>query len=134
DGTVYSGGFTYALSSAGASLLGSFDGGAAVTATAAGSYAIGNSFYSHQFGYDIVSVDGTLTITSPSETSGSSGSGQSSTDPRQQVLERNRLQNPDADEALEDNPSACEPGVVGGEGAVHPCNRSFGRWLSAAAE
>ncbi len=134
DGTVYSGGFTYALSSAGASLLGSFDGGAAVTATAAGNYAIGNSFYSHQFGYDIVSIDGTLTIISPSETSGSSGNGQSSTDPRQRVLERNRLQTPDTDEALEDNPSACEPGVVGGEGAVHPCNRSFGRWLSAAAE
>lgn len=52
----------------------------------------------------------------------------------QQVLERDRLLDQQALELGEDREEACEPGVVGGEDNVHPCNRSFGAWLSAAAE
>jgi hypothetical protein len=128
DGTVYSGGFTYSTSPSGTSLLGTFDGGEAGAATALGSYIIGGGLYSTQFGYDIVYVPGTLTI--------SAAPADPAPEPnrRQQVLERNRLAGPEALELREDLPEVCEPGLVGDESAVHPCNRSFGTWLNAAAE
>ncbi|MCA1298105.1 beta strand repeat-containing protein [Stappia indica] len=130
DGTVYSSGFTYTLSDPGAVLLGSLEGGSAGQAVNAGSYAIANGFYSDQFGYDITMIAGTLTITG--------GPGPGPTDPvaepGQQVLERNRLQDVDGGEALETQFEACEPGIVFDETSVHPCNRSFGNWLSAAVE
>jgi hypothetical protein len=128
DGLVYSGGFTYSLSDSGATLLGVFGGGDAVSATAVGSHAIDSEFYSDQFGYDIVNMPGILTITEAvADTPGSP-------DPSPQILERNRLAGPEALELNPDGSDVCEPGVIGGEDSVHPCNSSFGTWLSVAAE
>ncbi|SAI65314.1 Heme:hemopexin utilization protein A [Bordetella ansorpii] len=60
DGNAYQGAFAYTTSDALAVLQGSL--GEDLTGVNAGTYTIANGLYSGQTGYDIVMVDGTLTI------------------------------------------------------------------------